>query len=350
MNIPNEAKVGILTVSALIVFFLGYNFLRGKKVFSRQQAFYAVYPDVKGMLPANPVRMRGVQVGIVESIETLPNYDVLVTMSVNKDVQIPSNTVAAIVSDGLLGEMAMNLELPTDTTGRLLLANYHQSGDTLRSSAQGGMMDIAMEQIAPIRQKAEAVMVTLDSTLAATNALVRSAELKHTLANVELLSQKLQVTADNANAITKDVKTFTQNDMQKLSAILANAQQMVAQLKTSTAKLDPVLDNTKKATDNLATVDFKKTVQGLDNTVAELQKTLTGINTLTTGIQKGEGSMGKLMTDDQLYTDLNLAIQRFSDLSADLQQQPTRYLGNILYPKRTKRMYDREEQRKKQGQ
>lgn len=350
MKISNEVKVGILTLSALIVLIVGYNFLRGKKIFSRQQEFYSVYIDAKGILPANPVRMRGVQVGIIESITPQPDYSVLVTMSVNKGVNIPRNTVATIVSDGLLGEMAMNLALPTDTTGKLILGQYHVSGDTLKAAAEGGMMDIAMQQIVPIREKAEKVMTTLDSTLSATNAIVRSAELKHTLTNVETLTQKLQITADNANAITKDVKTFTQNDMKRLTDILANAQTMVAQLKQSTAKLDPVLDNAKKATDNLATVDFKKTVQGLDATVTELQKTLTGINTLTTSINKGEGSMGKLMTDDKLYTDLNVAVQKFSALSSDLQEQPTRYLGNILYPKRTKKMYDREAERKKKEQ
>ena len=108
MKISNEVKVGILTLSALIVLIVGYNFLRGKKIFSRQQEFYSVYIDAKGILPANPVRMRGVQVGIIESITPQPDYSVLVTMSVNKGVNIPRNTVATIVSDGLLGEMAMN--------------------------------------------------------------------------------------------------------------------------------------------------------------------------------------------------------------------------------------------------
>lgn len=350
MKISNEAKVGVLTLSALVILIVGYNFLRGKKIFSRQQEFHAVYTDVGGLLPANPVRIRGVQVGIVETIEPQKDYNVLVTLSVNKGIEIPLNTVATIVSDGLLGEMAMNLALPTDTTGKLILRQYHVSGDTLKSATEGGMLDVAMAQIVPIREKAEKTMVILDSTLSATNALLRSAELKHTLSNVEALSQKLQITADNANDITKDVKAFTQNDMKRLTDILATAQTMVTQLKNSTAKLDPVLDNTKKVTDNLAAVDFKKTVQGLDGTIAELQKTLAGINTITANISKGEGSMGKLMTDEKLYTDLNIAVQKFSSLSTDLQEQPTRYLGNILYPKRTKKMYEREERKKREEQ
>lgn len=350
MKISNEAKVGVLTLSALIILIIGYNFLRGKKIFSRQQEFYSIYVDVKGLLPANPVRIRGVQVGIIETIEPREDYSVLVTLSVNKGINIPLNTVATIVSDGLLGEMAMNLALPTDTTGKLILGQYHVSGDTLKSAAEGGMMDMAMEQIVPIREKAEKTMVILDSTLSATNALLRSAEIKRTLSNIETLSQKLQITADNANDITRDVKAFTQNDMKRLTDILASAQGMITQLKNSTAKLDPVLDNAKKATDNLATVDFKKTVQGLDGAVSELQKTLEGINTITANISKGEGSIGKLMTDEKLYSDLNLAVQKFSALSTDLQEQPTRYLGNILYPKRTKKMYEIEDRKKAEAQ
>lgn len=87
------------------------------------------------------------------------------------------------------------------------MGQYHVSGDTLKAAAEGGMMDIAMQQIVPIREKRK-VMTTLDFTLSATNAIVRSVELKHTLANVETLTQKLQTTADNANVITKDIKTL----------------------------------------------------------------------------------------------------------------------------------------------
>lgn len=346
MKISNEAKVGALTLIAIIILVLGYNFLRGKKVFNRDQTFYAIYDDVKGLLVANPIRMNGLQVGIVESITPRKDYKVTVAFSVNDDVRVPDGSLASIVSDGLLGEMAMLLDLPKDSLGKYAFnGRFHEDGDTLNGKVSGGMMDMAMEQIGPIKDRAEKVIITLDSTLAATNKIMRSQQLAQTLNNVESLTKKLQTTADNANSITGDVKNFTANDMKQLNQILGDAKSLMAELRTSATKLNPILDDAKGITANVRSLELKKTTDNLNATLSDLQTTVKTANGLIADLQKGEGTMGKLLTDDKLYTDLNKTIKDLDVLLNNFDNTPGKYLGTILYPKRTEKRYQKMEEK-----
>ena len=55
MRVSNETKVGALTVIAVTVIILGFNFLRGKTIFKSGNIIYAKYTDTKGLIVSNPV-------------------------------------------------------------------------------------------------------------------------------------------------------------------------------------------------------------------------------------------------------------------------------------------------------
>ncbi|MCK7553925.1 MlaD family protein [Chitinophaga sedimenti] len=111
MKISNETKVGILAAAGIALLILGFNFLKGNSLFSSKKKIYAVYTQVNGLQPSNPVQVNGLIVGNVTELEVMDQRAgrILVTLSISKKIEIPSNSVARISSD-LLGSKKVELD------------------------------------------------------------------------------------------------------------------------------------------------------------------------------------------------------------------------------------------------
>ena len=103
MKIANETKVGILAVVAITILILGYSFLRGNDVFSREITLYAVYERVDGLTESKPILVNGYQIGRVSKMELQRDGRIRTEFKVNRDYAVPANTVAQLASTDLLG-------------------------------------------------------------------------------------------------------------------------------------------------------------------------------------------------------------------------------------------------------
>jgi phospholipid/cholesterol/gamma-HCH transport system substrate-binding protein len=65
MKITNETKIGALTTIAILLLILGFNFLKGKDLFSHSKKIYAVFKNVDGLELSNSVSIKGLNVGSV---------------------------------------------------------------------------------------------------------------------------------------------------------------------------------------------------------------------------------------------------------------------------------------------
>ena len=64
MKITNETKIGALTSIAIVLLILGFNFLKGKDLFSHSKKIYAVFKNVDGLELSNSVSIKGFEVGM----------------------------------------------------------------------------------------------------------------------------------------------------------------------------------------------------------------------------------------------------------------------------------------------
>ena len=94
MKINNETKVGILTVVSLVLLIVGFNFLKGKNVFSNETHLYAVFSDLGSLRKSNDVKMKGLPVGtIYDYTEIDKNLSgIIVTITMKRDVNIPRDS------------------------------------------------------------------------------------------------------------------------------------------------------------------------------------------------------------------------------------------------------------------
>ncbi len=97
MKLNNETKIGILAVVGIIVFILGFNFLKGKNLFKKDKYIYAVYENIQGLTKSNPVVINGLQIGNIANLDGSKDLKkILVSVNLTEDFDIPNNSWAVM--------------------------------------------------------------------------------------------------------------------------------------------------------------------------------------------------------------------------------------------------------------
>ncbi|PJA08472.1 MAG: hypothetical protein COX70_03605 [Flavobacteriales bacterium CG_4_10_14_0_2_um_filter_32_8] len=305
MKIYKEVKVGFVAIVAIVILIWGYNFLKGTNILFKSKSVYTVYPYIGGLVKSSPVLINGFQVGVVNEIYFKPDQsgNIVVELTItDKDIKIPKNSVANLISLDLLSSKGIGLKLG-DSPIEL------QPGDTIDSYFEQSMLDGVSEQIIPIKEKAEKLMLSMDSAVV---------EFKTTMENLNgVLNEKNQ--RNISQAITNLKTTIESFDN------LAN--NFNATLNTS---IKPTLKTYKNLGDSLAALNMRATLD-------KAQATLDNMSTMLDKINKGEGTMGKLINNDSLYNNLEAVTKDMDLLMIDLKENPKRYVHFSLFGRKDKK-------------
>lgn len=269
MKHSREFKVGILAILCLGILYFGFNFLKGVNIFSPTKVYVGTFDKITGLTEQAPVYIKGYKVGLVETIQYdfKQNPSFTVSVSVDKDIELPRGTQMALIADGLLGGGAIELQLP-------LLANRampYQKGDTLPTVIVPGLVDNLQTGI----------LAQLDSLLNEANTLLTSL-------NNQMNEGSLYATLQNIEKITYDL-TVSSKDIRALTHV---------QLPQIMDKADKTMDGLNEIVTNVQAVDIQGTIGNVDNT----------INLLNEALQSKEGTVGMLLNDKTLYDNLNTAL------------------------------------------
>ena len=323
-----EVKIGLLAIVAIAVAFWGYKFIPGSNILSSSSYYYAIYDDVGGLTVGTPVMISGVTVGSVNKILLdQVKRKVKVTFDIQKEVNIPKNTDAYIATISLLGEKAVTLEYekPCFGDGDCAPEGSELSGYTkgiIASFTGGGGKD----DTSPVDGIKDQLGATLDSleyklfSPDSDNPIARSSnDLAATMENLKASTARLQRIMDqNAGEINT---TF--DNLATLTNTLAAKQESIAGL----------IDNAEAFTGDLSKLELDETIAEVNQAIASLKNTLNqadkamgGINSVMNKVNSGQGTLGKLLTDDKIYDRLNSATLAADTLFSDFQDKPYRYI------------------------
>ena len=283
--------IAVSFIVAMALFVWGFNFLKGKSILNNQFNFYAVYDNSKGLLPGDLVTINGMQVGTVSSLNFHPsqNGSIVVEFTTNQDLNIPDNSVVEL-SSSLMGAVSLNITLGNSRV-------FAQSGDTLQSKIDNGAMAMITETIVPLKDNLDTLLVSLNSLTANLN---------------DLLNQELK---DNIN---DGVSSFA-SSMNNIEAISSDLQLLVD---SKDGKLTMVVNNLETITENFGVVSDSLKRVDYNHLVLSLESCLTEFNTLMTGINNGEGSVGQLVKDDSLYYNVNEAVSTLQYILEEIKENP----------------------------
>jgi phospholipid/cholesterol/gamma-HCH transport system substrate-binding protein len=313
MKLSKEAKIGLIVVTGIALLFWGVNYLKGRDFFSSQKKLYAIYNEIGGLAPSNPVTMNGMKIGLVRTIKMLNDTAgrILVTMIISDDVHIPKNSIALINSPDLL----------SGKTVSILRGNSPEStknGDTLVSDIEKNLMDAVNDQVSPIKARAESILSSFDSVLA----VVRNVFNESTKENLKRSFESIANSLVSIESVTGSLDTIL-SKQGKMREIFESLSSITTNLKNNNEKISAMIGNFSAISDTLAKSNISAT---LDNT----RKTLEQTSSLFQKINRGEGTMGQLATNDSLYHNLNATAKDLDELLKDFNDNPKRYIGVSL--------------------
>lgn len=321
MKINNETKIGVMAVVGIALLVFGFNFLKGTSLFKKTNHIYAVYQDVQGLAKSNPVVINGLQIGRIENLDGGKDMKrIVVTVSLIKDVNIPSNSLA-VINPNLLGSPTLEIQLGSSS-------KYLKSGDTLQTTMSAGAFDEALKIINPVLYEVRNSVKSLDSVLHVITGVFDPAaksNIKGIIANLNATTASFALSAVSLQEILN-----TQNGA--LSHTLNNVSAFTANLNSNNQKLDSILENAKVASQKFADIDLKKTLDTLNEAVIDFRQGAAKINSK-------DGSLGLLLNDKKLYENLESTTNKINILLDDIRVHPKRYVNFSVFGKKDKGEY-----------
>ncbi|TBH71351.1 MlaD family protein [Aquirufa antheringensis] len=305
----NELKVGFLALLAFLILYFGFNFLKGNDVFSSSRIYYVEYENVDGLMVSNQVMVNGIEVGKVKKVEIQPTKanKILVTLRFSQDIVIPDKTVAVLSDGALLGGKIIRLRL--EGKGNLAEESF------LKGETEVGVTALLKERAIPVIANADSLLVSFRQI---------SNKFDHTGTYLNTLLKTSNETVSNINGSVNGIVTDNRANIAQISA---NMKTLSTDLMETEKQLRPLLTKFNTVADSLNALKIGKTLKEVDATVHSLKK-------IVQGLERGEGTAGKLIKNDSLYLGLNKTLIDLDKLLLDFRLQPKRYIGISVFGKK----------------
>ncbi len=306
MKISNEFKVGLLAVISILLFIFGYNYLKGNNLLNSSRTFYAVYDNVEGLSKSSPVTINGLQVGSITDIKFLDSSGKLVVvMNINNDFDFPKNSFAKIYGGTLIGSKSMAIEPVYGGNGTA------RSGDTLSSKVDPGLLELVNNRLTPLQSRIETAVGDVDTLITSVNHILSSetqSSIKRSFENIRITLESLKNTSSDINDVVVKNKGNIESSFENINA---------------------TTENLKNVSDSISRMNIEKISNDLEESIAN-------IKAVTKKINDKDGSLGKLVNDDQLYQNLEGASKELEELLNDIKTNPKRYVHFSVFGKKNR--------------
>jgi len=329
-----ELKIGIITLVTLAIMIWGFQYMKGKNILSKGYTFEASYPDVEGISVASPIQINGLPVGAVSSIRVNPDdvQTMIVTFDIEGEFQLPTSTKALIASpSGVIGSKRIILSFDELCDG----SNCLEGGEMLEGGYRGLISTLVSgkeidDVLGGLRTNLGPMMDTIIQSIASEEA---ENSIASSMRNMDLLSANLAAATGQLNSLLRqstDNITETMSNIAIVTGSFAKTHEDLEKLITNFSSLSEEI-----ASSNLGETLSKttETIQGANDLLASLESTvdktstsLTSVNSLLQKIDTGQGTMGKLMNDPEIYHNLKATSEHLALLLQDLRLNPKRYV------------------------
>lgn len=312
MKLSREVKTAIIILGGILLFILGFTYLKSSSLFDSSKTFYAVYQDVSGLTPGTTVDVNGLSVGSIKDIRFLDGRgNLVVTFTVAENFEFSKNSEVEVYDSGIIGGKNMRI-IPVFDGSPLA-----QSGDTLVSTMKPGLTELVTQKLTPLQEKLESLLNSADTVLVGMDD-VMDADARE---NLRMGIANFNVVMANLNSITRNLDRF---------------------MKRNEQSLDNSMEDIRKITTNLTEVSEELKSADLSKTINTLESTVSNLNGVISKMQTGDGSLAKLINDPALYSNLNKASSDLNLLLEDMRLNPKRYVHFSVFGKKNKNYQDPE--------
>lgn len=359
MKISNETRVGILAAFAIVIVILGINFLKGRSVFSRDMYFYAKFHDVGGLAASNPVMLYGVKIGQVDRLTFLKATPVDTTIRYNLEVELKSlnqklaSSSNAVQKDSIQKQIVSysknldhytqrvevkfhvygDVEFPANSSAKInsdLLGSktleivpgnavmVAKANDTLAGLIEPSLSEALSKTVSPIKDKVETLVSSIDTVVNSMNDVFNDKtknDLKGSFAAIK-------PTVQNIEEATAKLNVFVGDETGRMHDIIANIDKITHDFTQYHTALSRGIDNFASISDTLRAMNLKRTI-------TETTTAISSVNDLLQKVKNGNGTLGKLVSDDKLYYNLVSATKNMDKLVSDIKANPHKYFAPL---------------------
>lgn len=294
-----KINLGIFVILGSLLFIITIYFIGNKKdMFNKTIQISAVFNNINGLQTGNNVRFSGINVGTVKQIVILNDSVIRVDMAIEKEVisHIKKDAIASIGSDGLVGNMIINI-IPGKKSNEAV-----SFGDTILSENKTTTDEI----LKTINSTSANAKVITDNLVRITNQISSKEGTIGMLINDTLMSQDLKRTVYNLKVTTK----ITSESMATLNNIIVG------------------LNNKDNVIGTLKDTLVGRKIKVI---IANLEKSSQQINQTISNIKDGKGALNYLSNDPKLVKQIDSTMININQASSRLNENLEALKHNFLF-------------------
>ncbi len=316
----------------------GYKFLRGQNLLKPTNNYYVRYSNIDQLAATSPVLIRGMNVGTVSELELDKDMvTIIATLNIKRGIKIPKDAEAVVVSAGIMGGKAVELQIKGACSGN----DCAEPGSYLHGSVKG-FFDTFLDPgedgtLAKVKANISEILTTLGDSLTSPNADNEIAKTYTQLSH--LITHLASITGTLDKSMVKydrQIQT-TLTNFASLTGALADNQDKIAgaigHLESITRQFDEAEVGTNAG---LLLTDAQSMIKNLDATMAEANQAMEQLAAIMHDLDKGNGTMGKLLKDEAFYNNTAATMKNMELLLQDFRLNPKRYVNVSVFGKKQK--------------
>ncbi|MDO3693356.1 MlaD family protein [Wenyingzhuangia sp. chi5] len=316
IKISRELKAGVAALVILALFYWGFSFLKGRNLFNGGlSSYYTTYKNINGLKKSSAVTVNGFTVGKILDIRFSDDPEkkgqLIVEFTIEEDLHFSKKSIAKIYSGGLMGGKSLAIIPSYD-------GEEAEPGDYLKGEIESDIFSSITNKLNPLQSKVENVIVNIDSVTANLNALLN----KQTIENLNTSFENLNVIMASLKNTSASVEVMIESNQQNMNATFSNIKNTTKNLKTFS--------------DSLAQIKILAISEKINRTASHL-------DSITAGIQAGQGTIGLLAKDENLYNNLEAASKELEELLRDVKEHPKRFVHFSIFGKKERKYEESEE-------
>jgi phospholipid/cholesterol/gamma-HCH transport system substrate-binding protein len=303
------ARVGALVVAALIAAVLVYRLVDERSSRGDGYRVYALFNDAQGLITKSRVTIAGIRVGRIESIR-LEGAQARIDIVIDADVALYDDASVRRVSASLLGEYVLAIHPGNPTRPRL------GDGDQIRVVEETPTMGDIMEDVGAIASSVRAVAAQLERSFGTDEAGQQMASALRNLSEaLEAVNRTIQANEEVVDRTLANVERITAEARPLLEQILRNTEAITADIRALVEANQADLDQ------SLGEVD--DTIASIHRASEQLEAVLADVGEITERTAAGEGTLGRLTSDEHLIDEVEATVEGIADVVGGLARLRT---------------------------
>ena len=293
MSRTREIQVGITVLVALGITLWGVTWLKQLSLARKVRVWHVTFPQTGGLSTSDEVQVNGLRKGTVQSVALVRDH-VAVDLALASDIALTTDSQVAVRNVGLMGEKVIAVDLRdsgTPYTARDTIPGVYERGIPEIMAGMSGTVDAISELAVQLKGLADA--------------MEKNGNLTQTLANLHDTSEQLKAAVtENRAQLRMSIANF--NAASKTAKALTTDRE---------AELKKTLDS------------FERSAAGLERLTVRLDSLRTTLQSVAGKVDRGDGSLGRLVNDPKLYDEAKQTVAELKALIADIKANPKKYVN-----------------------